>query len=172
MSSNEDNENENENDNENEDDDETMSQNEKIKDLNDLLDEIIDKSKSFEEQIKSLKKLKGLKGYWPYNDFGDKKLKLKYFKIELADMSNEIDKNLFKQIFGHTLVKLANKLINTTNIEENQVIVKNINKNKDKLFEIDSSYNFVIQPSDQRINLIDTIKLILDVNEIIQLDLV
>ena len=87
-------------------------------------------------------------------------------------MSNEIDKNLFKQIFGHTLVKLANKLINTTNIEENQVIVKNINKNKDKLFEIDSSYNFVIQPSDQRINLIDTIKLILDVNEIIQLDLV
>ena len=87
-------------------------------------------------------------------------------------MSNEIDKNLFKQIFGYTLVKLANKLINTTNIEENQVIVKNINKNKDKLFEIDSSYNFVIQPSDQRINLIDTIKLILDVNEIIQLDLV
>ena len=87
-------------------------------------------------------------------------------------MSNEIDKNLFKQIFGHTLAKLANKLINTTNIEENQVIVKNINKNKDKLFEIDSSYNFVIQPSDQRINLIDTIKLILDVNEIIQLDLV
>ena len=87
-------------------------------------------------------------------------------------MSNEIDKNLFKQIFGHTLVKLANKLINTTNIEENQVIVKNINKNKDKLFEIDSSYNFVIQPSDQRINLIGTIKLILDVNEIIQLDLV
>ena len=87
-------------------------------------------------------------------------------------MSNEIDKNLFKQIFRHTLVKLANKLINTTNIEENQVIVKNINKNKDKLFEIDSSYNFVIQPSDQRINLIDTINLILDVNEIIQLDLV
>ena len=26
-------------------------------------------------------------------------------------MSNEIDKNLFKQIFGHTIVKLANKLI-------------------------------------------------------------
>ena len=36
-----------------------MSQNEKneiIKNLNDNLDEIIDKSKSFEEQIKSLKK--------------------------------------------------------------------------------------------------------------------
>ena len=35
-----------------------MSQNKKIKDLNDNLDEIIDKSKSFEEQIKSLKKKK------------------------------------------------------------------------------------------------------------------
>ena len=42
-----------------------MNQNEKneiIKDLNDNLDEIIDKSKSFEEQIKSLKKEKILKG--------------------------------------------------------------------------------------------------------------
>ena len=58
MSSNEDNENQKENNTENEDDDETISQNEKIKDLNDLLDEIIDKSKSFEEQIKSLKKQK------------------------------------------------------------------------------------------------------------------
>ena len=37
---------------------------------------------------------------------------------------------------------------------------------------MDSSYNFVIQPSDRRINLIDAIKLILDFNETIQLDLV
>ena len=45
-------------DDENEDDDETMDQNNKskiIKGTNDLLDEITDKSKSFEEQIKSLK---------------------------------------------------------------------------------------------------------------------
>ena len=38
-----------------------MSQNEKnirIKNINDNLDEIIDKSKSFEDQIESLKKLK------------------------------------------------------------------------------------------------------------------
>ena len=40
---------------ENEDEDETMSQ-KIIKNLNDNLDEIIDKSKSFEDQIKSLKK--------------------------------------------------------------------------------------------------------------------
>ena len=115
-----------------------MGQNKKnkiIKGKNDILDEIIDKSKSFEEQIKSLKKREDLKGYWPYNDYDDKELKSKYFKIELADMSNEIDKKLFEQIFGHTLLKLADKLINTTNKEENQIIVKNINKNKNKIYK-------------------------------------
>ena len=39
-------------------------------------------------------------------------------------MSNEIDEKLFEQIFGHTLIKLADKLINTTNKKENQIIVK------------------------------------------------
>ena len=81
---------------------------------------------------KSLKKLKGLKGYWPYNICGDKELKFKYFKIELADMSNDIDEKLFKQTFGHTLIKLADKLINTTKKEENQIIVKIITKIKIK----------------------------------------
>ena len=50
-----------ENENENEDDDETMSQNEKNKIItrkNDTLGEIIEISKLFEEQIKSLKKEK------------------------------------------------------------------------------------------------------------------
>ena len=137
-----------------------MDENKKIKDLNDILDEIIDKSKSFAEQIK------GLKGYWPYEDFGDKELKSKYFKLELVDMSNEIDKKLFEQIFGHTLIKLADKLINTTDKEENQIIVKNIEKNKDKLFEMkDYSNEWVIQPNSQRINLINTIKSILKFNE-------
>ena len=102
-----------------------MNQN-KIKGLNDILDEITDKSKSFEEQIESLKKLEGLKGYWPYKDYDDKELKSKYFKIQLADMSNEIDKKLFEQIFGHTLLKLADKLINTTNKKRNQIIAQNI----------------------------------------------
>ena len=48
-----------------------------IKDKKDILDEIIDKSQSFEEQIKSLKTIKGLKGYQHSNDYGDKKLKCK-----------------------------------------------------------------------------------------------
>ena len=50
-------------------------------------------------------------------------------------MSNEIDEKLFEKIFGHTLIKLVDKLINTTNKEENQIIVKNINANKMKLEE-------------------------------------
>ena len=111
--------------------------NEIIKGLNDNLDEIIDKSKSFEDQIKSLKKLEGLKGYWPYKDFGDKELKSKYFKIKLAYMSNEIHEKLFEQISGHKLIKLADKLINKTNKEKNQIVVKNIERNKDKLFKED-----------------------------------
>ena len=53
-------------------------------------------------------------------------------------MSNEIDEKLFQTIFGHTLVKLADKLINTINKEENQIIVKNINANKNKLLEKDN----------------------------------
>ena len=80
-------------------------------------------------------------------------------------MSNETDENLFEKIFDHKFETLANKLINTTNKAENQIIVKNIEKNKDKLFEMDEFYDWVIQPSDRRINLKDIINLILDFNE-------
>ena len=43
-------------------------------------------------------------------------------------MSNEIDEKLFEEIFGHTLIKLTDKLINTKNKEENQIIVDSIKK--------------------------------------------
>ena len=46
-------------------------------------------------------------------------------------MSYIIDK--IKQIFGHTFEALANKLIHTTNKEENQITVNNINENKKTL---------------------------------------
>ena len=94
-------------------DDETMSQ-KIIKNLNDNLDEIIDKSKSFEDQIESLKKLEDLKEYLPDNNYDDKQLKFKIFKLKLADTSNEIDEKSFEQIFRHTLIKLADKLMNAT----------------------------------------------------------
>ena len=83
-------------------------------------------------------------------------------------MSNIIDKKILKQIFGHTFETLANKLINTTNQEENQIIVNNISKNKEKLHEQEETgpfYDYVIQPSNRRNNLIDAINLILDFNE-------
>ena len=53
-----------------------------------------------------LEKVENLEEYWYSEDYGDKE----FF---------EIDKKLFKQIFGHTLETLAIKLINTKNKEEN-----------------------------------------------------
>ena len=99
-----------------------------IKQLTDSLDKIIGKSKSFEDQIKSIRKVENLNEYYFINDYGDKELEFKIFKLKLAYLSNIIDKKIFKQIFGHTFETLANKLINTTNKEENQIIVKNIEK--------------------------------------------
>ena len=148
------------------DDDETRNQNEIIKGKNDLLDKIIDKSMSFEDQIKSFKIVKNQEEYYFINDFGEKELKFKIFKPRLAHLSNKIDEDLFEQIFGHTLINLADKLINTTNKVGNQIIVKNINKNdNNKLSGMDDFNDWVIQPSDQRIDLIDAIDLILDFNK-------
>ena len=87
-------------------------------------------------------------------------------------MSNGIDRKLLEQIFGHTLIKLADKLINITNKEENQISVKNIEKDKEQLFEMNGCNDWLIQTNSQRIDLIDATNLILDFNETIQLDLV
>ena len=51
----------------------------KIKGTNVLLEEII---KTIWRVNKIVKKREDLKGYWPHDDFGDKELKFKYFKIE------------------------------------------------------------------------------------------
>ena len=144
-----------------------MNQNKKniiIKKLNDHLDEIIDKSKSFEDQIESLEKVENLDEYYFINDFDDKELKSKIFKLKLAHLLKIIDKKLFKQIFGDTLETLANKLTNTTNKKENQIIVKNINAIKEK-FTSKKKRSIMIGWSNQIINLIKAIKLILDFNE-------
>ena len=100
--------------------------------------------------------------------YGDKELGFKIFKLRLAHLSNTNEKNLFNQIFGHTFKALANKLINTTSKEENQIIVNNIKENKEKLYkecETSYGYDYVIQPSDRRVDLIDAINLILKFNE-------
>ena len=83
-------------------------------------------------------------------------------------MSNVIGKKLSEQIFGHTLEKLANKLINTTNKEEKQIIVKNINANKKKSSQkrksVPLSLCDPIRLSKYYLK-IKAIKLILDFNE-------
>ena len=134
MSSKDDNDNDNENDNENENKDDDENDNNIIKQLNHSLDEIIDKSKSFDNQKKSIRKVENLNEYWFVHDYGDKELEFKIFKLKLAHLSNIIDKRLFKQIFDHAFETLANKLINTTNKEENQITVNNIKENKEKLY--------------------------------------
>ena len=134
MSSKDDNDNDNENDNENENKDDDENDNNIIKQLNDSLDEIIDKSKSFDNKKKSIRKVENLNEYWFVHDYGDKELEFKIFKLKLAHLSNIIDKRLFKQIFDHAFETLANKLINTTNKEENQITVNNIKENKEKLY--------------------------------------
>ena len=120
-----------------------------IKQWNDYLDEIIDKSKSFEDHIKSIRKVENLNEYCFINDYGNKELEFKIFKLKLAYLSKIIDKRIFKRMFGHTF-ETANKLINTTNKEE----------------------LIVINPSNWCNNLIKAINLILDFNETIQLDLI
>ena len=112
-----------------------------------------------------IKKVENLEEYYFINDFGDKELKFKIFKLRLAHLSNEIDEDLFTQIFDHKFETLVDKLINTTNREENQIIIKNILKSKDKLFQIDKFNDWVNKPSNQCIKLKDSIDLILDFNE-------
>ena len=90
------------------------------------------------------------------HNYDNKELKLKTFKLQIAHLLNIINEKLFEQIFGHTLIKLANKVINTTNKEENQIIINSINKNIDKLHEMDD---------DEWVDLYDAANLILDFNE-------
>ena len=131
---------------------------------------MIDESISFEEQINLLKIMDDINRYWCtsyYDD--DKELNLKIFKLKYPFLPNELDEKLFEEIFGHTFVTLANKVITTTNKEENRIIVEDIKKNMDKLYEHDGFYNYIMQSSSKRVDLYDTSKIILEFNETIQL---
>ena len=101
----------------------------------------------------------------------NKETNLRLFKSKFAYIFNDVDDNLFKEIFGHTSVKLADKLINTTSKEENQMLVNDIEINRDKIFEQDKYSKPVIQPPHKRDDLLDTVKVILKFNETIQLNL-
>ena len=127
------NENESESVNESESENENENKNEKycdykIKQLHNYF-KTIDETKSFEEQITLFKKMDYLNEYWHMRYYHDnKELNLKIFKLKYAYLSNDLDEKLFEEIFGHTFVALANKLINTTSREENQIIINDIKK--------------------------------------------
>ena len=101
-------------------------------------------------------------------DHDDKELNLRIFKPKAACILNDLDEQLFEKIFGHKFAALADKLINTTNKEEKQILIKNIKENRDKIYKQDDFSNFVIQPGYNRGDLLDSVKIILSFNEIIQ----
>ena len=109
--------NESVNESENDDDDEQYYI---IKQLSNYF-KMIDKTKSFEEQIEILKKGAFLNEYWHVGyDHDDKELNLRIFKAKAAYILNDLDEKLLEKMFGHTFAALADKLINTTKKEENK----------------------------------------------------
>ena len=101
----------------------------------------------------------------------NKETNLRLFKLKFAHIFNDVDDNLFKEIFGFTSVKLADKLINTTSKEENQMLVNDIEINRDKIFEQDEYSKFVIKQAHKRGDLLDTLRVILRFNEVLSSDL-
>ena len=74
-------------------------------------------------------------------------------------------------MIGFTSVKLADKLLNTTSKEENQMLVNDIEINRDKIFEQDEYSKFVIKQAHKCGDLLDTVKVILIFNEVLSIDL-
>ena len=122
--------NESVNDNDVNDDDDDDDDNDDdyylIKQLNNYFKKI-DETKSFKEQIEILKTRDFLNEYWHFGyHHGNKELNFKIFKAKAAYILNDLDEQLFEKIFGHTFAALADKLINTTNKEENKIIIDDI----------------------------------------------
>ena len=74
-------------------------------------------------------------------------------------------------MIGFTSVKLADKLLNTTSKEENQMLVNDIEINRDKIFEQDEFNKFVIKQAHKHGDLLDTVRVTLKFNEVLSLDL-
>ena len=49
-------------------------------------------------------------------------------KAKASYILNDLDEQLFEKIFGHTFAALSGKLINTTNKEENKIVIDDIKK--------------------------------------------
>ena len=159
------NKNKSENENENESDNE---QNYQIEQINNNFKKI-DETKSFKDQIDTLKEIPELNDYWYMEYYEDnKEINLRLFKLKFAHIFNDVDDNLFEKIFGLTSVKLVSKLINITSKEDNQMLVNDIEINRDKVFKQDEYGKFAIQPAYKRGDLLDVVKIILKFNKTIQ----
>ena len=166
--------NESENEIENESENENESHNQQYYEIEEITDNFknIDETKSFKDQIDILKEIPHLSNSWHIEYYEDnKETNLRLFKLKLAHILNDVDDNLFEEIFGLTSVNLADELINTTSKEENRMLVNDIKINRDEIFEQDENGKFAIYPSCKRGDLLDTIKTILKFNEILSLDL-
>ena len=100
-----------------------------------------------------------------YEDIKERNLRL--FKLKLTHIFNDVDGNLFTEIFGLTSVKLADKLISVTSKKYNQMLIDHIEIKRDNIFE--QVYGqYVIQPPHKHTDLHDTVKVLLDFNKTIQ----
>ena len=95
-----------------------------------------------------------------YDD--NKKTNLRIFKLKFAYIFNDVDDDLFNEIFGFKSVELADKLINVTSKEKNQMIIDHNEIKRDEYSKP------VIQPPHKRDDLLDTVKVILEFDKTIQ----
>ena len=96
------------------------------------------------------KKIPDLNGYWYIEYYEDnKEINLRLFKLKFADIVNDVDDNLFTEIFSLTSVELADKLINRTSKGEIQMLINDVEINSDKIYEQEYS-KFVTQPAHKR----------------------
>ena len=131
-----DNESDYKSDNESDNDDKKDKYYYQIRQLNNWF-ETTDQTKSLEEQKELLKEIgEFLSEYWNVGYYhGNKELNYKIFKAKAAYVLNDITYNSFEKIFGCKFATLVDKLINTTSKEENQIIIEDIENNRDKIYE-------------------------------------
>ena len=122
-----------------------------------------------EDQIELLKERgEFLSEYWYVKYYHDnKELNYKIFKAKAAYLLNDLDDQLFKRIFGYTFAALVDKLINTVDKKENQIIIDDIKNNKDKIYR---EYKFDKAVNKHSGDLIDAVKIILEINEVLTPD--
>ena len=98
---------------------------------------------------------------------GDKELNYKIFKAKAAHLLNDLDEQIFEKTFGYTFAALVNKLINAIDKEQNQIIIDDIENNKNKIF---GEYKFDKSVIKQCGDLNDTVKILLEITELLTLD--